>query len=257
MQLVFGAGDFFAVPLVDAQGNPINNPTPIQIGAMQEMSLDFSGDLKELYGQKQFALAVARGKVKTTGKFKGAQIHGAALNSLFFGTGYSSGSMHAINTDSSGVLVPSSPYTVTVTPPSSGTYVDDMGVLDANAVPMTRVASAPAAGQYMVNTATGLYTFASADVGKKVFINYRYSYSLTSAKRITLTNMAMGQAPAFKAYMQTTFQGKRALVILESVVSTKLQLLATKQDDFSVPSVDFSANADASGSTLGDIYVQE
>ncbi len=39
MQLTFGAGDFFAVPLSDAQGNAITNPTPIQIGAMQEMSL--------------------------------------------------------------------------------------------------------------------------------------------------------------------------------------------------------------------------
>ncbi|AEV24621.1 hypothetical protein Dsui_0201 [Azospira oryzae PS] len=255
MQLVFGAGDFFAVPLTDAQGNAISNPTPIQIGAMQEMSLDFAGELKELYGQKQFALSVARGKVKTTGKFKGAQIHGAALNSLFFGTGVTAGTMHAINTDGVGALIPASPYQITVTPPSSGTFVEDLGVLDSNAVPMTRVASAPATGQYSVSA--GVYTFAAADTGKKVFINYRYSYSLTTAKRISLNNVAMGQAPAFKAYMQTTFNGKRALVILESVVSTKLQLLSTKIDDYSVPSVDFSANADSSGTTLGDIYVQE
>lgn len=255
MQLSFGAGDFFAVPLTDAQGNAISNPTPIQIGAMQEMSLDFSGDLKELYGSKQFALAVARGKVKTTGKFKGAQIHGAALNSLFFGTGVTAGTMHAVNADAVGALIPSTPYTITPTPPNSGTFVDDLGVLDSNAVPMTRVASAPATGQYSMSA--GVYTFAAADTGKKVFINYRYSYTAAAAKRITLTNVAMGQAPSFKGYMQTTFQGKRALVILESVVSTKLQLLATKLDDFSVPSVDFSASADSSGTSLGDIYVQE
>lgn len=255
MQLVFGAGDFFAVPLTDAQGNAISNPTPIQIGAMQEMSLDFSGDLKELHGQKQFALATARGKVKTTGKFKGAQIHGAALNSLFFGTGVAAGTMNAINTDSVGAVIPTTPFTITPTVPNSGTFVTDLGVLDTNAIPMTCVASAPAAGQYSVSN--GVYTFNTADAGKKVFINYRFSYTLASAKRITLTNVSMGQAPAFKAYMQTTFQGKRALVILESVVSTKLSLLATKQDDFSVPSVDFSASADSSGTTLGDIYVQE
>lgn len=255
MQLQFGAGDFFAVPLTDAQGNPIATPTPIQIGAMQEMALDFSGELKELYGSKQFALGVGRGKVKTTGKVKGAQIHGAALNSLFFGTGSVAGTMHAINTDGVGALIPPTPFTITVTPPSSGTFVDDMGVLDSNAVPMTRVATAPTTGQYSVNA--GVYTFAAADTGKKVFINYRYSYSLSSAKRISLNNVAMGQAPAFKTFMQTTFQGKRALVILESVVSTKLQLLSTKLDDFNVPSIDFSANADASGTTLGDIYVQE
>lgn len=255
MQLLFGAGDFFAVPLTDANGNAISNPTPIQIGAMQEMSLDFSGDLKELYGNRQFAMAVGRGKVKTTGKFKGAQIHGAALNSLFFGTGVTAGTMHALNADVVGTLIPTTPFTITVTPPNAGTVVDDLGVLNANAVPLTRVASAPATGQY--SYAAGVYTFAAADVGTRVFINYRYSYSLATAKRISLTNVGMGQTPAFKAYMQTTFQGKRALVMLESVVSTKLQLLSTKQDDFSVPSVDFSAQADSSGTTLGDIYVQE
>lgn len=255
MQFTFGAGDFFAVPLTDANGNSISNPTPIQIGAMQEMSLDFSGDLKELYGSRQFALAVGRGKVKTTGKFKGAQIHGAALNSLFFGTGISAGTMNALYNDVVGTVIPASPFQVTVTPPNSGTFVEDLGVLDTNAIPMTRVASAPATGQYSVTA--GVYTFASADVAKTVFINYRYSYTSAQSKRITLTNVSMGQTPAFKAYMQTTFQGKRALVILESVVSTKLQLLSTKQDDFSVPSVDFSAQANSSGTSLGDIYVQE
>lgn len=255
MQLAFGAGDLFAVPLSDAQGNAISNPTPIRIGAMQEMSLDFSGDLKELYGSKQFALTVARGKVKTTGKFKGAQIHGAALNSLFFGTGVTAGTMQAISTDDVGAVIPTTPFTITVTPPASGTFIDDMGVLDANAVPMTRVAIAPATGQYSV--AAGVYTFATADAGKKVYISYRYSYAAAGAKRIALNNVAMGQAPALKVFMQTTYQAKRALVILESVVSTKLQLLSTKLDDFNIPSFDFSANADASGTTLGDIYVQE
>lgn len=255
MLLSFGAGDFYGVPLVDAQGNPITNPTPIKIGAMQEMSLEFSGDLKELYGQNQFALATGRGKVKASGKFKGAQIHGAALSSLFFGNGMTAGTMQAIQTDTTGAAIPASPYQITVTPPNSGIWQEDLGVLDSNAVPMTRVASAPATGQYSV--AAGLYTFAAADTAKSVYINYRYSYALTSAKRISLTNLPMGFAPAFKAQMQTTFQGKRALVILSSVVSTKLGFFATKQDDFNVPELAFSAQTDSSGTTLGDIYVQE
>lgn len=255
MQLVFGAGDFYGVPILDASGNAVTNPTPIKIGAMQEMSLEFSGDLKELYGQNQFALAVGRGKVKCTGKVKGAQIHGAALNSLFFGNGMTAGTMMAVNTDTVGAVIPATPFQITPTPPASGTFVEDLGVLDTNAVPMTRVASAPATGQYSVSA--GVYLFATADTGKTVYINYRYSYTLASAKRISLTNLPMGYAPTFKAQMQTTFQGKRALVVLSSVVSTKLGLFATKQDDFSVPEIDFSAQADSSGTTLGDIYVQE
>ncbi|MFW5397683.1 MAG: hypothetical protein XXXNARYT_003411 [Candidatus Accumulibacter regalis] len=255
MQLIFGAGDFYGVPLLDAQGNTISNPTPIKVGAMQEMSIEFSGDLKELHGQNQFAIAVGRGKVKSTGKIKGAQIHGAALNSLFFGNGVTAGTMMAISTDAVGTAIPSTPYTITPTPPASGTWVEDLGVLNSNAVPLTRVASAPATGQYSV--AAGVYTFAAADTGNVVYINYRYSYTLAAAKRIALTNLPMGYAPTFGARMQTTFQGKKTLVVLASVVSTKLMLFSTKQDDFSVPEIDFTAQADASGTTLGDIYVQE
>ena len=255
MLFSFGAGDFYGIPLVDANGNAITNPTPIKVGAMQEMSLEFSGDVKELYGANQFSLVAARGKVKSSGKFKGAQIHGAALNSLFFGTGLTAGTMQAINTDVIGSAVPSSPYTVTPTVPASGTWVEDLGVLDSTGVPMTRVVSAPTTGQYSV--AAGVYTFAAADTTKIVYINFRYSYTLASAKKISLTNVAMGFAPTFKAYLQTTFQGKRALVLLSQVTSTKLGFFATKQDDFNVPEIDFYAMADASGSTLGDIYVQE
>lgn len=255
MLFTFGAGDFYGIPLIDANGASITNPTPIKLGAMQEMSLDFSGELKELHGANQYALVTARGKVKAGGKIKGAQVHGAGLNSLFFGTGVTAGTMHALNTDVTGAAIPSTPYTITPTVPSSGTWAEDLGVLDSNGVPMTRVASAPAVGQYSV--AAGVYTFAAGDTGKTVYINYRYSYTLAAAKKISLTNVAMGFAPTFKSYMQTTFQGKRALVLLEQVVSTKLGLFATKQDDFNVPEIEFSAMANAAGTSLGDIYVQE
>lgn len=254
MQYLFGAGDFFAVPLLDAYGNSVSNPTPIKLGAMQEMSLEFSGDQKELYGQNQFALAVARGKVKVSGKVKGAQIHGAALNTLFFGAGMASGTLSAVYSDTAGAAIPSSPYTITPTVPSSGTWAEDLGVIDSNGVPMTRVASAPATGQYSV--AAGVYTFAAADTGKNVFINYRYTATSTGAKKISVQNLPMGYAPTFKAYMQTSFQGKKALVVLYSATAAKLGMFSTKQDDFSVPEIDFSGQSDASNN-VADIYVQE
>lgn len=252
--LIFGPGDLFGTPLLDASGNAISNPTPIRVGAMQEMSIEFSGDLKELYGQNQMPIAVARGKVKTTGKFKGANINGAAINSLFFGQTMTSGTQTAAYVDNTGQAIPASPYQVTVTPPSSGTWASDLGVVDANGIPMTRVSSAPATGQYSVSA--GVYTFASADTGKTVFISYTYTASVTGAKAIQIANLQMGAAPTFKASMVTTFNGKRALVVLNSVVSTKLSLLATKLDDFNVPEIDFGAFADASNS-IGAIYLQE
>jgi len=48
-------------------GNLATNPTPLQFGLLQEVQLEFKGDLKRLYGTQQFALSIARGKV-TEGK---------------------------------------------------------------------------------------------------------------------------------------------------------------------------------------------
>lgn len=251
---MFGAGDFYGVPLVDSNGNAIANPTPVKIAAVQEIGLDFSGDLKELYGQNQFALAIARGKVKVSGKVKGANINGAALNSLFFGQTMTSGTMGALYTELIGFAIPSTPFQLVAAPPSAGTWLADMGVIDANGAPMTRVASAPVTGQYMV--ATGTYTFAAADMGKVVFPNYSYTNASVGAQKISVKNIAMGAAPTFKAYMQTTFQGKRALVVLYSATTSKLNMFATKLDDFSIPEFDFSGQSD-SANNVADIYVSE
>lgn len=254
MQFVFGAGDFFGVPLLDASGNSITNPTPVKIGAMQEMSLEFSGDVKEAYGQLQSPIVIARGKTKISGKIKGLQVHGTMLNSLFFGQTLSSGTLSAAYSDTAGAAIPGTPYTITPTPPNSGAWQDDLGVLDSNGLPFTRVASAPATGQYSV--AAGVYTFAAADTTRQVFINYRYTAALTGAKKISVTNLPMGAAPTFKAYLNTSFNGKRALAVLYSCVAPKLHLLGTKLDDFSMPELDFSAMAD-SANNVADIWVQE
>ena len=64
-QNVFGAGVLWATPTTDAYGNTIANPTPVQFGIAQEVSVDVSFDTKMLYGQNQFPVAVGRGKDDT------------------------------------------------------------------------------------------------------------------------------------------------------------------------------------------------
>lgn len=254
MQFLFGAGSVFGIPIQDAAGNAITNGTPIQIGVMQEMSLEFSGDVKELYGQNQFAVDVGRGKAKVGGKIKGAQVSGAAINSLFFGQTMVSGTGMAAYIDSTGAAIPATPFQITPTPPSTGTFVEDLGVRDSNGLAMTKVASTPAAGQYSVSA--GVYLFNTADTGKTVFINYRYSYTLLSGKQITVNNVQMGAAPLLRTLMQVDYRGKRALVILPNALFTKMALFSTKLDDYSIPEEDFSCFADSSGN-VATIYTSE
>ncbi|MFX7021362.1 hypothetical protein ABTI29_21025, partial [Acinetobacter baumannii] len=77
------------------------------------------------------------------------------------------------------------------------TFVKDLGVTDAKAIPLKRVASAPATGQYSVDAATGAYTFAAADAGKTVFISFKYTATVAGAKSGVVSNLDMGYTPEF------------------------------------------------------------
>jgi len=55
------------------------------------------------------------------------------------------------------------------------------------------VASSPATGQYSVNTATGIYTFASGDTGASVLISYTFT-AATTGTQLNITNQLMGFA---------------------------------------------------------------
>lgn len=247
MQYTFGSGNLYGIPLSDAQGAAIANPTPIKFGALQECSVEFAFDVKELYGQNQFPMAVGRGKGKISCKAKFAQIFAQAYASLFFGLTPTAGTEITNYIDTTGSAIPSTPYEIDPTPPSSGTFLEDRGVRDTNGLPMERVASSPAAGQY--SFAAGTYTFAAADTGKTVYIDYTYSKTATNAQRLQVTNQPLGYIPTFKAELYAPYRGKSLVLTLPACVATKLSF-PTKLDDFTIPEFDFSAFADDSGNVV-------
>jgi len=248
-QFIFGAGNMYVTPLQLADGTSVTNPTPIPLMVLQEGSLDFSGDEKLLYGQNQFPVAVGRGKVKLGVKVKPARVFAAAWNTLFFGQSLSAG-LIANHTDTTGVVIPATPFQVTVTPPSSGTFAADMGVISATTgLPMKRVASAPATGEYSVNVSTGAYTFAAADTTKTVYINYQYSASVAGSQKQTVQNLPMGLAPVFKADLTVNYLGKVTTFSFPNAIPTKMGL-GFKNEDFAVPEFDFSAFDNGSGQVM-------
>ena len=222
----------------------VANATPVNFGLVQEVQLDLQFTAKELYGQYQFPVAIARGQGKATGKAKTAQISGLAFNNLFFGGSLASGQL-TTSFGEAGTVPGSSAYTVTVA--NSAAWQDDYGVVYAvNGLPLTKAASAPAAGQYSV--AAGVYTFNSADANKAVLISYTYTITGTG-QALTLANPLMGTTPTFQAQLYTSFQGKPCNVKLFNCVSTKLAF-ATKLEDFVIPELDFDIFANAAGNVL-------
>jgi hypothetical protein len=240
----FGSGTLFGVR------NDVANATPVKFGALQEASVEFSASSKELYGQYQFPLAVARGKAKITGKAKFGQIQGRAFTDLFFGQTANAGQTTVANAEA-GAVPGSSAYTIQVT--NHATYIADLGVVyAATGLPLTLVASSPSSGEYSVATGTGTYTFNAADAGAAVLISYQYTISGTG-QSFTLANPQMGVQPAFQLVLETSYQSpsglKKADLTLFNCVSSKLSLDA-KQEDFTIPEMDFEAFANAAGNVF-------
>ena len=129
-QYLFGAGKVFATPIQDVYGQPITNPTPVEIGVMQSVSVDISYDLKELYGRGQFAVDAARGKGSIKCKATIGRISGALLNSIFFGGVVAEGGLDVVTQTINGEKIQTG-GTVTPVVPNAGTYVKNLGVTDA------------------------------------------------------------------------------------------------------------------------------
>ncbi|MCH7291016.1 hypothetical protein MMP65_06015 [Acinetobacter sp. ANC 3926] len=244
-QYLFGAGKIFATPIQDVYGQPISNPTPVEVGVLQSVSVDISYDLKELFGRGQFAVDAARGKGSIKCKASFGRINGALLNSIFFGGVIAEGGIETIAQTINGEIIPAGGL-VTPVVPNAGSYVKDLGVTDSKAVPMKRVASAPTTGQYSVDAATGAYTFATADIGKTVFISFKYSATVAGAKQITVSNLDMGYTPEFAVNLQRDYKGKFMGMEFFRNVSNKLGF-SSKQDDYDIPEFEFQPMADDLG----------
>ncbi len=234
MQYGFGSGTLWGI---DSGANP----TPPRFGAMQECSVDFSFGNKELYGGYQFPLAVARGTGKIACKAKFAQLSGRIANSLFF-NGTKAAGQTSVAIDESGTIA-----TAAVTVANSATFVEDLGVrYSATGLPFTRVASAPAVGQYSVSA--GVYSFNATENAVVVKIDYTYTIAATGEK-ISIANQLLGVAPTFKAVFTQAFSTLRHTLTLNSNVASKLGL-GSKLEDFETPEFEFASMAD-SGNNIG------
>lgn len=221
--------------------------TPINVGFVQEFNTDIKFDLKELFGQNQLPLLVARGTGKCTGKIKAAVVSGQALNTLLFGSGgvITAPKQYDFQVTAA-TAIPSTPFQITPTVPSSGTWDRDLGVVNAATFePMTLVTGTPTAGQYAV--AAGVYTFSSADNVSGISVVITFAYSFTTAATgqvITINNQPIGTTPTFQIDYKSTLYGATYYVRLFNCVGGGWTM-AHKLTDYASPEYDFSFFANA------------
>ena len=244
MYAVFGPGSVY-ITRNDAAAPA--NQTSYNIGYVNEFSVDLAAETKELYGTNQFPLAVARGTIKATGKMKAALISGLALNACFY-AGTLTNSQLNMSIQEPGTI-PTTPYQITVA--HSATFDTDLGVVFATTgLPLAKVPSAPATGQYSV--AAGVYTFAAADTTKAVLITYAYT-TATTAQRSTIANTPIGSTPTFQLDYSTSLNGNPYYLRIYACVSAKLTQ-QFKLTDFMMPEIDFGFFANAGGNVYQVSY---
>jgi len=242
---VFGSG-----VLTGTQLN-IPNPTPINFGLVQKVSVDTSVSVKELYGQFAFPVAVGSGTRKVTCKATLARFSGQAIGRLFYNQAPTPGSTISQFSEMHNVPV-TGPFTITA---NIAHVVADQGVVyTLTGLPLIAVASAPATGQYTVNAATGVYTFASGDSGAGILISYTYTASgpaATTTQTLAVANPLIGPTSTFTATLFATDPTTNAQfsVTLSQCVASKFSF-ATNIEDFAKPDFEFQAFANAAGQVM-------
>lgn len=240
-QSVFGVGFMFAIP----QGV---NPTPVRFGRLQDVSEDWSFDSKPLHGSYQVALEQGRGKAKVDLKATAAVIDPLLFNQTFFGMTSVTG--ETLNSVDENATPASATFTVT----NGATYATDFGLYNTvTGLWMTRVASAPAAGQYAVNTTTGVYTTNAAQNAQLLRASYSYASAATGST-VTYGNQLIGASVTFRVSLVGKFKAADGITRsyyknYAAVQCFKLNQ-SMKLDDWLMPQLDMSAQDDGSGNVF-------
>lgn len=242
----FGAGIILATPV---GGQLPVDPTPLEVGIIQDISLTVSGDIKELYGQFQWSVDSAIGKRGIKGTFNFAQLSNAFLNQCFFADAVVPGILETAYRESHNIPA-STPFTITIAPPGSGTFVADQGVTSQiNGFALINIGTGtPATGEYIVDAATGIYTFAAADEGQPVWISYTYS-ATTTGTTLAVSNHVMGYGPILNIWLPFLYQGNKMAFNIPNCRLGKIDI-KTKLDDYTMMSTDFSGFAGAGNNPL-------
>jgi|SRR5215831_14109964 len=239
MELMFGIGALWGTR-TDLAGYG-----PDQFAILQENTVEFNFEVKELYSQLGFPVDIARGKGKVTGKSKMARVFGALYADLFFGETVGTAGVNNVSESEAATLSAGTPtYTVA----NSAAFLTDLGVYytSTGQKAFSFTTGAPSTGVYAVNTSTGVYSFAAGDAGAGILVSYVYSQN--TGKIFTINNHFMGYTPNFMATFYTSKNTQNATgqltLRLNLCISSRLTF-PSRIDDYNIPDFDWQAFSNA------------
>lgn len=255
---VFGPG------ILIGSRTDISPGVAINVGYVQEFSIEQAGTVKQLFGQNQFPLVAARATIKATGKFKQATVSGIALNALFYGQTLVTGGLNW-NIDSTFTTSTGSSQ---VTVGSSLSFDADLGVkYAATGLPLQRVSTGnEATGFYSITgygqgLGTNAYNFAGTDGGSGgtaggTALKITYTNSTTTGQNILVANQPIGNTPTFQLdyYTNLNQPTKKPFVVRLLQCVAEKQMMQFKLEDFMIPELDFSLFANSAGNVMEFVF---
>lgn len=219
----FGVGYLLAKP---RGGNASTPSGPVRFGTVQDIALDITQKLVKLMGQMKGPDDIAASDMEVKGKSGFGELDVNIWNALMFGDTVAAGITRAVIDEAA--AIPTTPYQVTVV--NAAHFIDDFGVrLASDGSYLKVVPSSPATGQYSVNPATGIYTFAAADTGNNVLISYTWS-DTTHGRTATFKNHLQGYGPEFSLLCTMPYESN-----LSPLNDSGIELLRCKASKMSIP----------------------
>ena len=211
------------------------NPTPIPFALLNGVTISVKPTYKFWTGNMQHPEAAGLSAISTTAKIDTVSVFAGAV-ALIHGVTPTTGSVIPYVNEAHTAVA--NTFTATNT-----TGFVDYGCMNlTDGILMTRVASAPAAGQYSVN-ASGVYTFNATDGTK----NYSITYTATSASVGKTTSVVQAVGGLISGVQLVGFapsnNGKPNGWKLWNALPDDLSL-TYKSDDFVTKSVSFTAIKD-------------
>lgn len=227
-----------------------NTQTPAQrvvLGMLKGGKVGFKQKMEFESGAKQMAMYAAALETEITGEITFKALDLTLLKAV--GLSQLSGS-----TAASRIAVVDDPKTIAASVTLTGS-TDVMCIRNtADGTYFTKVASAPATGQYSFTA--GTVTFAVADAGKTVTITWMKAAS-TETNRLNLINAVQQQAVYFGVEGLGLFDGKQAYYNFPRCVATDLPDIFGAGDKYADRKLQFKVLANPLTDSIGEISLTE
>lgn len=218
----------------------VANPTPRRIAVLQEVSVEFKRDNKELFGENKYAEDVASGNESISGKYKTGELDPTWITECFLDASRTTGMLLMARAELQAVA------TGTTTVTHAADFSEDYGIVNlATNQVYRRVASAPAAGQYAVNEATGVYTFNVSENGTT--LAHTYMYESTDGETYTANNTPAGDSVYCSLLLYKNSRAQTPFGLRLANATFESASFGFKLNDYTMPEGSFKGFSDATG----------